>query len=139
MSEYKEAAYSFEAVKTGMSQSKDGIYLRMVIHPEDCPAKLLLDRVGQRYGVAMVALAEDETPLHQAENEAIKKLKASAGALPREDNFQTFLGVESEDEAVAQLRERIGIKTRTEFDTNEDARRRFIELREEFQLWLKKK
>ena len=73
MSEYKEAAYSFEAVKTGMSQSKDGIYLRMVIHPEDCPAKLLLDRVGQRYGVAMVALAEDETPLHQAENEAIKK------------------------------------------------------------------
>ena len=43
MSEYKEAAYSFEAVKTGMSQSKDGIYLRMVIHPEDCPAKLLLD------------------------------------------------------------------------------------------------
>ena len=91
MSEYREAALSFEAVKIGMTQNKDGIILRLAVHPQECPPKLHTDFVGQRYGVALVALADDETPKHAPELEEIKKLKASAGALCRDADFQVFL------------------------------------------------
>ena len=37
MSEYREAALSFEAVKIGMTQNKDGIILRLAVHPQECP------------------------------------------------------------------------------------------------------
>ena len=95
MSEYREAALSFEAVKIRMTQNKDGIILRLAVHPQECPPKLHTDFVGQRYGVALVALADDETPKHGPELEEIKKLKASAGALCRDADFQvsrSFLG-----------------------------------------------
>lgn len=139
MSEYREAALSFEAVKIGMTQNKDGIILRLAVHPQECPPKLHTDFVGQRYGVALVALADDETPKHLPELEEIKKLKASAGALPRDTDFQAFLGAESEDAATDILRTKLGIQSRTEFDNNADARVAFVKLREEFQSWLKTK
>ncbi len=139
MSEYREAALSFEAVKIGMTQNKDGIILRLAVHPQECPPKLHTDFVGQRYGVALVALADDETPKHAPELEEIKKLKASAGALCRDTDFQVFLGAESEDAATDILRTKLGIQSRTEFDNNADARVAFVKLREEFQLWLKTK
>ncbi|MAE55468.1 MAG: hypothetical protein CMK23_05695 [Porticoccaceae bacterium] len=139
MSEYREAALSFEAVKIGMTQNKDGIILRLAVHPQECPPALHTDFVGQRYGVALVALADDETPKHGPELEEIKKLKASAGALPRDTDFQVFLGAESEDAATDILRTKLGIQSRTEFDTNADARVAFVKLREDFQLWLKRR
>ena len=80
MSEYREAALSFEAVKIGMTQNKDGIILRLAVHPQECPPALHTDFVGQRYGVALVALADDETPKHAPELEEIKKLKAEMKA-----------------------------------------------------------
>ena len=82
--------------------------------------------MGQRYGVALVALADDETPKHLPELEEIKKLKASAGALPRDTDFQVFLGAESEDAATDILRTKLGIQSRTEFDNNADARVKFV-------------
>ena len=139
MSEYREAALSFEAVKIGMTQNKDGIILRLAVHPQECPPALHTDFVGQRYGVALVALADDETPKHGPELEAIKKLKASAGALPRDEDFQAFLGTETEESATNVLRNKLGIKSRSEFDTNADARVAFVKLREDFQLWLKRR
>ena len=139
MSEYREAALSFEAVKIGMTQNKDRIILRLAVHPQECPPKLHTDFVGQRYGVALVALADDETPKHAPELEEIKKLKASAGALCRDTDFQVFLGAESEDAATSVLRTKLGVQSRSEFDDNADARVRFVNLREEFQAWLKNK
>ncbi len=139
MSEYREAALSFEAVKIGMTQNREGIILRLAVHPQECPPKLHTDFVGQRYGVALVALADDETPKHAPELEEIRKLKASAGALCRDTDFQVFLGAESEDSATTILRTKLGVQSRSEFDDNADARVRFVNLREEFQAWLKKK
>ncbi len=139
MSEYREAALSFEAVKIGMTQNREGIILRLAVHPQECPPKLHTDFVGQRYGVALVALADDETPKHAPELEEIRKLKASAGALCRDTDFQVFLGAESEDSATTILRTKLGVQSRSEFDDNADARVRFVNLREEVQAWLKKK
>ena len=139
MSEYREAALSFEAVKIGMTQNKDGIILRLAVHPQECPPKLHTDFVGQRYGVALVALADDETPKHGPELEEIKKLKASAGLLCRDTDFQAFLGTGTEEGATQIVRSKLGVKSRSEFDNNTDARMKFLKLREDFQTWLKTK
>ena len=56
----KNVALNFEAVKVSMSQTKDGIILRLAVHPHECPPNLHLDWVGSRYMVAMVKLNEHE-------------------------------------------------------------------------------
>ena len=46
--EIKERAYGFEAVKTALRQTKDGISITLVIHPHDTPRDLINDHIGQR-------------------------------------------------------------------------------------------
>ena len=52
----RQNALSFEAVKVSMNQDKNGIILRLNVHPNDCPKELHTDWVGTRYMVAMVRL-----------------------------------------------------------------------------------
>ena len=136
----KDVALNFEAVKVSMSQTKDGIILRLAVHPHECPPNLHLDWVGSRYMVAMAKIMDDEQP--EPTRDDIKRIKDSCCALCREPKFQAWLlrdqGVEvNENNAVSYLREQLGISSRSELDTNSIARAAFIDIREEFQLWLK--
>ena len=40
MSEVRKNAMNFEAVKASMSQNKEGVILRLSVHPNDCPPDL---------------------------------------------------------------------------------------------------
>ena len=63
---------------------------------------------------------------------------ASAGMLCRNEEFAVFLGVSGGEDAVASvLRDRLGIKSRSEFNNNSEARERFKNLTEEYQKWKK--
>ena len=42
MAEVKDAAVHFEAVKTSMSQSKQGTILRLALHPNEVPPVFIL-------------------------------------------------------------------------------------------------
>lgn len=130
----------FEAVKISMTQSSDGIVLKLGIHPDDLSDKLFSDYVGSRYMVAMAKIMDDEQP--EPTRGDIKRIKDSCCALCREPKFQAWLlrdqGVDvNENNAVSYLREQLGISSRSELDTNSIARAAFIDIREEFQLWLK--
>ena len=130
----------FEAVKISMTQSSDGIVLKLGIHPDDLSDKLFTDYVGSRYMVAMAKIMDDEQP--EPTRDDIKRVKDSCCALCRESKFQAWLlrdqGVDvNENNAVSFLREQLGISSRSELDTNSIARAAFIDIREEFQLWLK--
>ena len=130
----------FEAVKISMTQSSDGIVLKLGIHPDDLSDKLFSDYVGSRYMVAIAKIMDDEQP--EPTRDDIKRIKDSCCALCREPKFQAWLlrdqGVEvNENNAVSYLREQLGISSRSELDTNSIARAAFIDIREEFQLWLK--
>lgn len=125
----------FEAVKVSMSQNKDGVILRLAVHPNDCPADLHTDWVGSRYVVAMVRLNDQDEPEERQEQKAIERLIASCGLLCRNEEFWSYLMVEGEDEAVNAIRTRCGIGSRTEFRTNVEARNKFEEIREEFVKW----
>ena len=74
---------NFEAIKIALKQDRSGFVLTLNIHPDEIPSDLLRDFVGARYGVAMVRINEDETPVDYA----VKK----AGILCRTRDFQVWL------------------------------------------------
>ena len=132
----------FEAIKISMNHTDDGLVLKMAVHPDDAPEKLLESFNGSRYMVAMVRINDDETPELDFIDNEIKRLKSSCGALCRNRKFQEYILKDteldiSEENTVCVLKSELKIKSRAEFSTNEQARNQFIQIREDFQAWLK--
>ena len=100
MSEVRDNAMNFEAVKISMSQNKEGVILRLAVHPNDCPSNLHTDWVGSRYVVAMVKLNDQDGIETRQQEQAIQRLISSCGLLCRDPDFQDYLGADGEDEAV---------------------------------------
>ena len=87
----RENTYGFEAVKTALRQTKDGISITLVIHPNDTPRDLINDHIGQRYMVGMGRLNEqDEIEEPEAVREC-KRAVVSCAALCRDEDFQQWL------------------------------------------------
>ena len=137
MSEVRKNAMNFEAVKVSMSQNKEGVILRLSVHPNDCPPDLHTDWVGSRYVVAMVKLNDQDEIETREQEQAIQRLISSCGLLCRDPDFQSYLGVEGEDAAVDEIRKRCEISSRSEFKENVIARAKFIEIREDYKKWTK--
>ncbi len=147
MTEVRDAAVHFEAVKTSMSQSKQGTVLRLALHPNEVPPSLHTDWVGSRYMVAMVKLDEEDQPEMSDQQRETNRLIASAGMLCRNLDFakflfdaDTLLGVpndeaEREKRVAGALREALGVESRSEMRTNSVARERFKNMVEEFTKW----
>ena len=147
MTEGRDAAVHFEAVKTSMSQSKQGTVLRLALHPNEVPPSLHTDWVGSRYMVAMVKLDEEDQPEMSDQQRETNRLIASAGMLCRNLDFakflfdaDTLLGVpndeaEREKRVAGALREALGVESRSEMRTNSVARERFKNMVEEFTKW----
>ena len=134
-------------MKVSMSQDRNGVVLRLNIHPNDCPPELHTDWVGTRYMVGMVKLNDNEEPDIREEQQQLERLIASAGLLCRNEEFAKYLhdaGLIMKadpfrlEQAVTQaVREYCGIKSRSEFRDNLDARSKFETLREDFRQWKK--
>lgn len=131
----RDAAIAFEAVKTSISQNKDGIILRLAIHPSECPVELLHSWVGSRFGVVMVQIGDDEQPVMSDAAREAKRMVQSAVMLCRDRVFWEFMDVESEFECSNELRDRLGVKSRSELKDNLEAMRKFKKLRAEFMEW----
>ena len=147
MTEVRDAAVHFEAVKTSMSQSKQGTILRLALHPNEVPPSLHTDWVGSRYMVAMVKLDDEDQPQMSDQQRETERLIASAGMLCRNLDFAKFLfdidsllGVpndesEREKRVADALRDILGVESRSEMRTNSVARERFKNMVEEFTKW----
>ena len=147
MNEFRDAAVHFEAIKTSMSQSKQGTILRLAIHPNEVPPSLHTDWVGSRYMVAMVKLDDHEQPQISDEQRETERLISSAGMLCRNLDFakflfdgDTLLGVpndeaERERRVADALRKILGVESRSEMKNNSVARERFKNVSEEFTRW----
>ena len=115
-------ALQFEARKVALKQDRTGFILTLAMHPDEVPEEILRDFVGARYACAVVRIQDDESPT-QYENR-VKK----AGMLCREEDFQFWLGVNSEDDAATKLCKRCGINSRTELHGNAVAQAAFDNL-----------
>lgn len=148
MDSIRDKAIAFEGVKTSLSQNKDGMILRLAIHPNECPPQLLTDWVGTRYQVALVRIGDNEEPVASDETIRANRAIQSAGMLCRNEAFHKFmidmgyvLEVEPmvQEQAVANaMREMLGIQSRSDFKTNAEALSQFEELKEEFLAWRKR-
>ena len=149
-SDVSKVAVNFEAVKTSMSQSKQGTILRLALHPNEVPPSLHTDWVGSRYMVAMVKLGDDEQPVMSDQQREVEKMVASAGMLCRNDEFAEFLHQrgymadndyidssfgEREQVVTKTLRSALGVSSRSELKNNSEAREIFKGLTEEFTRW----
>ena len=139
MSEVRDAAVNFEAVKISMSQDRNGITLRLSLHPNECPPSLHTDWVGSRYMVAMVKLNDQEEPVVPEQEREIKKMISSAGMLCRNEDFGIFIGAEDNtEESIANtMRAKLEIQSRTDLRNNSEAREKFKNLTEGFERWKK--
>ena len=135
MDDVKEFALKFEAVKVSMSQDKNGTNLRLCIHPDDVPQELHQHWVGSRYMVAMVKLTDEDEPELSEDQIRKQRLFKSAIMVCKEKSFWSYLddnshfgletSINSEEGCAKQLRDRLGISSRSELKTNNDALNKF--------------
>jgi hypothetical protein len=109
-------ALQFEARKVALKQDRTGFILTLAMHPDEAPEEILRDFVGTRYACAVVRINDDESPMEY--DNRVKQ----AGMLCRDQDFQFFLGTDSEDAAADKLCKHCGIESRTELHGNTNAK-----------------
>lgn len=135
----RDAALHFEAVKISLSQDKNGLVLKLSLHPEEVPKDIILAPLGTRYMVALVQIGDDEKPVKGRDKEEGDRAVAIAGALCRNPRFAKWLvqkgyaDKDSPEDAARSLREILGVESRAALATNDVARSAFMELRAEFE------
>jgi len=135
-------ALHFEARKVSIAQDKNGIMLKLSIHPNDCPPDMFTTPLGMRYMVAMVPIGDDEQPVPSHHKEDVRKIISSAILLPKNEVFQQWMHDNgyadkvSEDAAIYGIYAACGINSRSEFADNEHARQEFKQLRSDFRSYM---
>lgn len=143
----------FEAKKSGLRQSKDGVVISLVIHPSDVSQEILSDPIGQVYMVACAPVDDepqqpanpspfDENPFPPDKTLGERAL-ARAAMLIRNDRFQAYSESETfdfedmkpEERADRFLKERLEIQSKSELLTSDGARSRLDTLADEFLKW----
>ena len=133
----------FEAIKTGLKQSKDGYMLSLAVHPDEIHEDLMRDFVGSRYVVVMVRLTDDEAPMVREEEFPGDAAVKMAGILCRDPQFWEWLNkkewlMEQNEKACTEwLVSYLNIESRKELKTDKDARELFNRLRRSFDAWRK--
>jgi hypothetical protein len=77
--EARDNAIHCEMVKYAYRQSKDGVVVSFVVHPNDIPAALSTSHIGSRYMVALVQVGDDERPIQQPAKETRAKPSLAEG------------------------------------------------------------
>ena len=132
---------NFEAIKLGLTQSKDGFVLTLAVHPEDLPDLLFRDFVGSRYQVVMVRLGDDDQPLSREGEFPGDHAVKMAGMLCRDPEFWRWLNdremlMEKNEKACTEwLTSYLGIESRKELKTDTEARNLFNQLKRSFDAW----
>jgi hypothetical protein len=129
-------ALQFEAVKIALKQDRSGYVLTLNLHPDEIPDELLRDFVGSRYGVAMVRINDDETPVYVPDPRVRK-----AGMLERDKMFwrwlceENSLTVTTKEECINALYNILMVQSRADLNHNTDAQKRFDDLMSDYEDW----
>jgi len=139
MTDVRAAALAIEAVKVSMSQTKDGMKITFVIHPDDADAsELFSHHVGSRYQMALVLVGDDGEPIVPKARTDAERAVVAAGMLPREPAFLLWLYEkgyildQNEGDAINYIYHTCGITSRAELKFNKAARDIFDQIRLEF-------
>jgi hypothetical protein len=146
MNEVAPHTIQIEVVKTGLRQTKDGIYCTFVLHPQDKEAdRLISAHVGTQYVMVLAETNDDSSLVEDQEVVARGKLVTSAVLMCDEPDFQSFLGytlgrvILNGELCGDALREFLQIESRSDLKTNDDAAQTFEELRGQYMDWRKQR
>lgn len=160
-SEWEKAAQSFESSLMILRKDKNGWVIGFSVHPEEAPTALLDAPLGTRFRAVLFQIGDDESPVPVGKKERGFEISESetdpvtqSGKMCRDPEFQEWMlstpwmlddrqnwfeedgpeipeGILEADTA-QELRRICKIKSRREFGTNKEARKRFEELCSEF-------
>lgn len=150
--EARANSISCEMVKYAYRQTKDGVVVSFVVHPNDVPAELSTAHIGARYMVALVQIGDDETPVPkeppvvEAPNGKAQQWKdctpsKQAGIRCAEPIFWAFVKEEfktpcgNPDMAAAFVRAHCKVNSRAHFNSNPAAKAVWQSLDSQFQAW----
>ncbi len=127
-----------------MAQDKNGHILKLSIHPSDLPKDLVLDPLGTRYVMVLARLNDQDEVVQPRDKSDGDKAVDIAGLLCRNNRFIDWMfeygrsPERTETGAIEGIRDYCGVQSRKDFRTNDEARRKFFELRDAFEAALKK-
>ena len=141
-------AEHFEAKKYAYRQSKDGMILSFVLHPNDVPKDMAISSIGTRYMVAVAEIADDETPVIPEEKTKAQRSLDKSHLICREADYQAWvrlnaskwiqddavwmLDLPDEELAIRIMRKACKIESRSELKDNAKARERLENHIEEY-------
>tara|TARA_R100001198_G_C5221001_1_gene203159 strand:- start:195 stop:644 length:450 start_codon:yes stop_codon:yes gene_type:complete len=135
----EDIAESFEAKKYAYRQTKDGMVLSFVLHPDDVPKEMATAPIGQRYMVACAQIDDHENPIRPRATTDAEKALARANLICRDETYIQWVRMnfyqwhvvdetlEDEQYAAEVIRFICGIGSRSELKTNPEARERLNE------------
>ena len=135
----EDIAESFEAKKYAYRQTKDGMVLSFVLHPDDVPKEMATAPIGQRYMVACAQIDAHENPIRPRATTDAEKALARANLICRDETYIQWVRMnfyqwhvvdetlEDEEYAAEVIRFICGIDSRSELKTNPEARERLNE------------
>tara|TARA_R110002020_G_scaffold279681_1_gene495396 strand:+ start:1628 stop:2077 length:450 start_codon:yes stop_codon:yes gene_type:complete len=135
----EDIAESFEAKKYAYRQTKDGMVLSFVLHPDDVPKEMAIAPIGQRYMVACAQIDDYENPIRPKATTDGEKALARANLICRDESYMAWVRMnhyqwtpvdqdqDDSDYAAEVVRFICGIESRSELKTNEEARERLNE------------
>jgi len=147
---------SFEAKKHAYRQTQDGVVISFVVHPDDISPELATAPLGTQYMIGYARISDDGKPEQLAlPDETEKKRRqfdslhpsAQAAILANDPEFQLFINETNTSQlfvgdcqnyaeiATKLTRERLGVKSRSELNTDPKAKNRWDVLRSQFKQW----
>lgn len=107
--------------------------VQLDIEPKDVPTFIGLFSIPGETGA--LARLTQEAAKDSLQGPKGGPLSKNAAALCRDEEFWAFSGMKTEEEATAYLRHYCGITSRRELDHNEEAARKYHQLKSEFLEW----
>ena len=149
----------FEAIKYALRQSKDGVIVSFVVHPNDVDDQLTCLPIGARVAIGWVALADDETEIAapspkpngdaKKDRKRFEELNAAqqAGMLCDSALFQAFLAnfmpkkwslfkhTDLSVTAADCVRHACGVESRRDIPNNPVALERWLDVLSRYRQW----
>lgn len=123
----RDAAISFEAVKSHYRQTKEGITLSLVLSPHDAPQEIILAHIGQRFMCVLVPIDDHEQPVVSEETRDLKEWIRLCGILCKDIEFQQWLvdqGLSpslNDEDAAQAIRDFCNVSSRAQFRDHPEA------------------
>ena len=139
--EARDNALHCEMVKYAYRQTKDGVVVSFVVHPNDVPAELSASHIGARYMVVLVELGDDEKPKPKRDWNDMQPAQ-QAGIRCGERTFFIFLrdrrgyNPKQLKDCASIVKEICGVNSRVELGTNQKARVIWHQLDSEYMQWM---